>query len=90
MQHGRNCRQVTTGKLKLLTGNIKEHSDLYNTGAGYAVQRSGIRKGQGPGTKNGAIRTTYCCSIHPTYFMCKKGKYTCWQEHLADCSPIAL
>ncbi len=47
VQHGGNCRQITTGKLKLSTGNIKEHSDLYNTGAGTAVQRSGMRKGQG-------------------------------------------
>ena len=29
------------------TGSIKDHYDLYNTGAGAAVQMSGLRKGQG-------------------------------------------
>ena len=43
--------RLLSEKSKLSTGNIKEHTDLYNTGAGTVVQRSGMRKGQCPHKK---------------------------------------
>ena len=35
-----------------------------------------------PGNK--APRTSYSCIAHPKIYMCRKGKGTCWEEHLAD------
>jgi hypothetical protein len=33
--------------------------------------------------KPGANRTTFCCALHPDEYICKKGKFTCWAEHIA-------
>ena len=35
-----------------------------------------------PGNKT--PRTSYSCIAHPKIYMCRKGKGTGWEEHLAD------
>ena len=33
-----------------------------------------------------APRTAYTCIAHLRIYMCRKGKNSCWEEHLADIS----
>ena len=38
---------------------------------------------RGSTVKPGANRTPFCCNLHPDEYICKKGKFTCWAEHIA-------
>ena len=38
---------------------------------------------RGSTVKPGAHRTSFCCKLHPDECTCKKGKFTCWAEHVA-------
>ena len=38
---------------------------------------------RGSTVKPGAYRTSFCCKLHPDEYICKKGKFTCWAEHIA-------
>ena len=71
--------RLLSGKSKLSTGNIKEHTDLYNTGAGTVVQRSGMRKGP---------YALPIVALYIPHILCarKANILVAWQEHLADCS----
>ena len=83
------CRQIPIGRIKVKEGVQKgkyravQHRYRYCSGAKRFEERSNPRQ------KKGAVRTIYTCACHPDTFMCKIGKSTCWQEHLADQQPFA-
>ena len=89
VQQVQECKQIPIGKVKTVDGRQKGKFRAIQHRCRYCSVAKRYEERFAPGQKQGAIRTTYCCSIHSTHYMCKIGKYTCWQEHLADCLPLA-
>ena len=78
------CFQVATGKYVVQDGpnKGKKFSKQYCCHYCSLSRRKEIKTDGTAGTK--APRTSYSCIAHPKIYMCRKGKCTCWEEHLAD------
>jgi hypothetical protein len=83
------CVQVVIGKTQIKEGP--------KAGTLYAKQqrckmcvanKRKEKKADGTYSKR-SPRTAYTCICHPEEFMCKEGKGTCWEEHLAIVADIA-
>jgi hypothetical protein len=78
------CFQVPTGKYVVQEGpnKGKKFSKQYCCHYCSQSRRKEVKNDGTPGNK--APRTSYSCIAHPKIYMCRKGKGTCWEEHLAD------
>ena len=85
VQEERVCRQVPIGRKKIKTG--------VGEGSCRAIQQrcrycslAGKKEitNCDSNAKPGSCRTTFTCSIHSDFFMCRMGKNNCWAEHLEE------
>jgi hypothetical protein len=83
------CRQIPIGRIKVKDGVQKGRYRAIQHRCRYCSSAKRFEERGNPRQKQGAVRTIYTCVCHPDQFMCKIGKFTCWQEHLADQQPLA-
>lgn len=88
-QNVNECTQIKIGSVKTVEGRQKGKFRAIQHRCRYCSAAERYEERHQPGQKRGAIRTTFCCSVHRDVHMCKIGKNTCWQQHLADCLPFA-
>ena len=84
-QIGSVCKQVLIGKKRQIGGANNGRMCSRQERCKYCA-RAKRYPPVNPGTKakKGAFRTSWTCSVHGDVFMCRRGRHTCWAEHLAE------
>ena len=84
-ERGHRCFQVAGNKYVVGGTNPGRNlSRQYCCHYCSASRRKEVKADGSSGKK--APRSSFSCIAHPKIFMCRKGKGTCWEEHLADVS----
>ena len=81
----RECKQILIGKKRQQTGTGAGNMKTIQMRCLYCSRRKNYAPFD-PDTraKRGAYRTAWTCSVHGGVYMCRRGKHTCWAEHLQE------